>query len=259
MGSSDLIVVTDQKKTGPLAAFSYRRGVIFHDPLHHRRHSLPARWLAVDGLTALRHLRKENVDRTLGGLVLLQPAPPESMALLHNYFRLVVSSLLPTEELPDALLADHPDERFVGALHDEPGDRLILFRANCERLTVPVAWFRAQPGSSKPDPSRLSVGDWGLSLCLGDFEIASDTILYAFDPAVRKRIKARELGSDKSFGGALRRLRLSRGLTRADFAPDVSERTIARIEDGDVARPQKQKLEAIAKKLGVKPDEIDTY
>ncbi len=72
-------------------------------------------------------------------------------------------------------------------------------------------------------------------------------------------MKARQVAQDRSFGGALRRLRLLRGLTRADFEPVVSEKTIARIENGEVTTPQHDTLMAIAKHLDVQPEEIGSY
>jgi transcriptional regulator with XRE-family HTH domain len=49
-----------------------------------------------------------------------------------------------------------------------------------------------------------------------------------------------------------------RGLSRADF-PGIHEKTIARIERGEVERPHGGTLDAIAKWLGVAPEEIETY
>jgi transcriptional regulator with XRE-family HTH domain len=47
-------------------------------------------------------------------------------------------------------------------------------------------------------------------------------------------------------------------LARANF-PGLSAKTIARIERGDTGKPHGKTLAILAKKLGVKPDEIETY
>jgi hypothetical protein len=52
---------------------------------------------------------------------------------------------------------------------------------------------------------------------LDAYEAATDAILYEFDEAYRRRAKRRRLVQDRSLGGALRRLRLQKGLRRADF------------------------------------------
>jgi transcriptional regulator with XRE-family HTH domain len=72
-------------------------------------------------------------------------------------------------------------------------------------------------------------------------------------------MKEREIEHDSSFGGALRRLRLQKGLTREDFEPEISAKTIARIERGEVEEPREDTLKAIAKRLGVAPGEITSF
>ena len=74
----------------------------------------------------------------------------------------------------------------------------------------------------------------------------------------RQRMRARELKQDSSFGAALHRLRLQKGLTREGF-PRVSAKTIARIERGEVEKPHRETLEIIARKLGVRVEEIGSY
>jgi transcriptional regulator with XRE-family HTH domain len=64
--------------------------------------------------------------------------------------------------------------------------------------------------------------------------------------------------SDRSLGGALRRLRLQKGLRQSDF-PGVTAKEIARIERGEVKKPHQQTLAEIAKRMGVSADEISTY
>lgn len=74
----------------------------------------------------------------------------------------------------------------------------------------------------------------------------------------RKRMRERELNQDSSFGAALQRLRLQKHVSRQDF-PRVSAKTIARIERGEVEHPHSETLEIIARKLGVRVEEIGSF
>jgi DNA-binding Xre family transcriptional regulator len=88
---------------------------------------------------------------------------------------------------------------------------------------------------------------------------AADAVLYEFDPDCRRRIKKERLESEQSFGDSLRRLRKERGLAREDFEPAINAKTVARIEQGKVSRIQLKTLSAFAKRLGVSPEEIESY
>ena len=92
----------------------------------------------------------------------------------------------------------------------------------------------------------------------GEYEAASDAVLYEFDGDARRRMKAREREEDHSLGGSIRRLRLSKGLSRNDF-PGVDAKTVARIERGEVDTPQQQTLDALAKHLGVPIQDLGSY
>ena len=133
-----------------------------------------------------------------------------------------------------------------------------LYRANLERLAVPPDWFRSGGKGSKLNLSAFKVTDFGQTVCFGDFEIATDAILYEFDAEARKRMRERELTQDSRFGAALHRLRLQKRMSRQDF-PRVSAKTIARIERGEVKHPHSETLQIIARKLGMRVEEIGTY
>jgi transcriptional regulator with XRE-family HTH domain len=70
--------------------------------------------------------------------------------------------------------------------------------------------------------------------------------------------KKRAMERDDSFGGALRRLRLQKGLHRSDFG-GITAKEIARIERGEVKRPHPRTAALLAKRLGVPAREIPTY
>jgi DNA-binding Xre family transcriptional regulator len=141
---------------------------------------------------------------------------------------------------------------------DREDEVLVLLRGNLKPLVVPVAWFRRRSSTTVPDLGDCGITDWGHTLRLGDYEAAAAAILYDFDRDYRQRAKARAVELDRSFGGALRRLRLRRGLGRADFR-QISAKEIARLERGEVAKPRRRTLRAIVKRLGVAPGEIQTF
>ena len=79
-----------------------------------------------------------------------------------------------------------------------------------------------------------------------------------FPAAARKRIRDRMRAEDRTHGGSILRLRMMRGVRRDEFG-EVDEKTIARIERGEVKRPQRATLEGIASRLGVTVDELETF
>lgn len=194
-------------------------------------------------------------------LLCLRARRGDGHALLHATFRFVVSAdegtrLAPTAELREILGSVRRAELFVGINMSE--EAVVLYRGNLEPLIVPLQWFPTHARASRPDASALAVTDFGQTIRMGEYEIAADAILYEFDQAYRRQIKNRQLHADPSFGGALRRLRLQKGLRQSDF-PGLTAKEIARIERGEVERPRKRTLTLIAKRLGVSVAEISTY
>jgi Helix-turn-helix domain len=182
--------------------------------------------------------------------------------LLHGLFRFVVAleegvKLLPPDELPEVLASPHRDDLFIGGAVDAADRVLVLYRGNLESLVVPLAWF-ARPDGPRAEIDDFEVTDFGQTVRLGRFEAAADAILYEFDVDARRRAKQRSIEKDASFGGALRRLRRQRGLRREDFE-GISAKEIARIERGEVEKPHADTLATLAARLGVKPEEIETY
>lgn len=84
-------------------------------------------------------------------------------------------------------------------------------------------------------------------------------IAFTADGEYRRVISKKRLQEERSFGASLRRLRKQRGLRRGDFEPDISEKTIARIEQGKVQRVRQKMLAALAKRLKVEPQEISSF
>ena len=197
-------------------------------------------------------------------LLLLGEQHARQRAFVHALFRFVVteddaSHLLPREELLAALAASNRDQLFIGGTIDTDDGVVVFYRGNLEPLVVPLDWFTVSGDGTRPDPTRFAITDFGQTVKFGDYEAATHTILYDFDKDYRRQAKARQVEQDKSFGGALRRLRILRGLSQGDFEPDVSAKEIARLEKGHVKKPQTGTLKILAKRLRVKPDKIATY
>jgi hypothetical protein len=216
-------------------------------------------------VAAVRLLLAALVGRSKGDqrLLSLEPANAARHSLLHAIFRFVVSAdegirLLKVDELADVLGSPNRDELFVGVAVAPADAAVILYRGNLEPLIVPLAWFRTRPGGPKADPTNLAITDSGQTVRLGEYEAATDAILYEFDNAYRLRAKKRELERDNSFGGALRRLRLQKGLRRTDF-PGLTPKEIARIERGEVKKPHTRTVAILAKRLGVPAKQVSTY
>lgn len=185
------------------------------------------------------------------------------LGILHAFFSTVVAveegvKLLPVEELVEVLSSQNRADLFIGAATDPDADLVLLYRGDLQPLVVPLEWFRRRQGGPRPALSDVEIIDYGQGVRLGQYEAASDAILYELDPGYRRRAKEVEIEQDRSFGGSLRRLRLQRGLSRSDF-PGVSEKSIARIERGEVESPQVRTLARIAERLRVSPDEISSY
>lgn len=200
---------------------------------------------------------------SLGGALILHPIKLENLPALTTWFRRIAFStsgaFLPPDELAEALDAENRAELFLGGSIDRDSKTITLWRGNLEPLTVPFAAFETSGDGIEPDFEKLSVTDHGQTIRLGEYEAASDAILYESDPDYRRHVAKQRRQSERSFGASLRRLRNQRGLAREDFGPDVAAKTIARIERGKVQRIRAKTLKVIAEKLSVDPDDIETY
>jgi DNA-binding Xre family transcriptional regulator len=199
---------------------------------------------------------------SLGAVLLLHRPDAESLPALSDCFRKVVFSFndgfLSPEELGEVLVAENRANLFIGGTVNPISKTITLWRGNLSSLTVPFNAFEPSGTGTKPEFSEFSITDYGHTIKLGSYEAASDAVLYEFDPNYRRQQAKARIATEKTFGASLRRLRKQRGLRREDFAP-LSPKTIARIEQGKVERVHSRTLGAIAKKLGVRPEEIEEY
>lgn len=220
-------------------------------------------WVARPGPLVKLLAALDPLSKTPHRLLLIgSPKPPER-TFLRAVFESVVApnddvQLLKPDDLFEVLSAAHRANLFIGGAVIPAAKSIVLIRGDLTSLVVPFSWFVARPNGPKPDFSAFDIIDSGQTIKLGKYEAAADAVLYEFDAEFRKHEKKRRLSTDKSFGGALRRLRLQRGLGRDEF-PGLSAKTIARIERGDVKEPHGETLATIASKLGVKPDEIESF
>lgn len=199
---------------------------------------------------------------SLGTMIVLDDVPSQSIAVCSLLFRRVISEptfqLLDRGQFLEALAAPNADELIIGGMSDLASRTLSFVTGAMRTVVVPWRYFRSVPGVAKPDPHRLELADYGHTVRLGDYEASAASILYVYDAEYRKRAKAARRQKDRTFGASVQRLRRLRGLRQSDF-PTLSEKTIARIERGEVKEPEKETVEKIAGTLGVQVSDIEKY
>jgi hypothetical protein len=199
----------------------------------------------------------------MGELLTLEPPRRESVPPLFGLFDRVIGassgySWLPVKELMTVVSEQDASDRFIGGAADRQSETLALVRGNLATIVVPFAYFVESGDGTKPDFGNPSFADYGLTVALGAYEASSDGILYEFDPVYRQKLNKERRQNERTFGAALRRLRLQRGLKQGDFIP-LTAKTIARIERSEVGKPHGKTLQIIAQRLGVNADQIESY
>lgn len=245
------------KRHGPSGWTCFRsREAILDAYVSHKRAVWVARTTNMDLSFLAAHAGGLRVDRRL--LVLSRVAEVRR-ELLQALFGAVLrpQKTLPQEELTAVLESPKGRDLFIGGTVDKEAEVLVLCRGDLTQVIVPFSWFTVPEGGPRPNWDKFEVIDFGHTVKLGSYEAATDAILYDFDPDYRRRAKDKEIAGDRSFGGALKRLRLLRGLSQGDLG--LSRKQISRIERGETEKPHGATLEKIAKHLRVKPEEIETY
>ena len=217
-------------------------------------HEESASWLS-------RALASRQALRAHARLLLFCAVSPEVLSTLFSGFWAVISATqarLPDDELLDVLRSDQPGDYCIAAAYHPAEDQLVLSRGDFTIVVVALDELRSKDPGDKLDPEKLDILDSGQTIALGEYELSFDAVLYERDPGYRTRANARRVDTDKSFGGCLRRLRLLKRVPRSDFS-GLSEKTIARIERGEVSDPHERTLRKIARRLGVEPSEIMSY
>lgn len=88
---------------------------------------------------------------------------------------------LDKEQMLHAISADNAFERFIFGAYDAPNHELVLVTAESRAVRAPMSIFKSAPGNPVPDPHRLGIADWGVTIVLGEYEAASDAILHEVD------------------------------------------------------------------------------
>ena len=198
----------------------------------------------------------------VGYIVLIGAPRPEVLPALEGKFARVafvnVGGVLEKEELKTVLKSPQRRDRFVGGIVDQGAMIVTLWRGSLEAMVVPFTAFPATANGIGPDWKQFGVADYGHTLRFGEYEAATDSILYDYDPGFRRRQNQLRKATERTFGASIRRLRRQRQLTRTDFE-GLDPKTLARIERSEVAKPHQHTLKLIADRLGVNPDELGTY
>jgi len=154
-------------------------------------------WVALNNSLLMEAIEEWLPQRTsgdvLGDLLLLKSPAPSHLPVLRTLFDRVAGDeptyrLLPLDEIVTVLSEPHDVsmDLFIGGAVDQQIGALVLVRGNLERLVVPLSMFKPV-GGTKPDPKRLEFTDFGQTVKLGQYEAASDAILYEWDPDYRRK------------------------------------------------------------------------
>lgn len=220
-------------------------------------------WISFErGLTDALLRSVDWPTKSLGDVLIVHKPNLASMAVLAKCFHRVAycaeQGFLPDDELSEVLASSNRDNLLIGGTVDESSKTVILWRGNLEAIAVPFSMFPPSGDGLSADFSKFKIADCGQTIQLGDYEASTDSILYENDAEYRREVRKNQRKHDKSFGSSLRRLRKQRQLGRDDFSP-LSDKTIARIERGEVKRVQSRTMSILAKKLQVEPEEIAEY
>ncbi len=200
----------------------------------------------------------------LGFGVLVHELKSQSLPMLTSSFRGVAygtpSSFLPPVELAEVLSAENREDLFISGTVDSSTCTITFSRGNLNSLVVPFYAFQPSGNGVAPNFSDFSITDYGQTVRLGDYEAAVDAILYEYDSDYRRRLKRQRRASERTFAASLRRLRLQKKVSRSDF-PGISEKTIARIEQGETGKQniRPRTLSLVAERLGVESREIGSF
>jgi hypothetical protein len=202
-------------------------------------------------------------SRRAGYLLLMGSARAEILLTFMRRFERVVYSFsaggfLPKEELDAVLRAPDRKDRFIGGMVDKKTKTVLLWRGDLTSVVVPFPAFAETANGVRPSWDRFAVTDYGHTVKFGNYEAAADAVLYEYDREFRRRFNRNRAATEQTLGASIRRLRKQRQLTRQDF-PGIDPKTLARIERGEVERPQTDTLQSIAKRLDVIPDELGSF
>lgn len=229
-----------------------------------RSEDAKAVWIVRKGTLANRVVRGISWPSRKAGYLLLvgRPRPEVIPALERRFVRVVFAAdpddFLPSQELEAVLKSSERRDRFIGGIVDKEAQIVTLWRGDLMPFIVPFSAFAPTSNGIAPDWDRFTVTDYGHTLRLGAYEAAADAVLYEYDLEFRRQLNKTRLATEQTLGASIRRLRKQRQLTRHDF-PGLDPKTLARIERGEVTKPQADTLRTIAKRLRVPADELGSF
>ncbi len=266
MADFEITYVVDEGRTD-LGAFSALDPTILRNKRVVQRAALDGRralWIAPrkEGLWWLAETIAELAQPPRHLLLALEVFSPKSLVVLPTLFARTVCSppvrLLPRAELSEVVAWDGRADMCIGGVVEPRAGTVTLYRGDLRPITVPASRFQSTVKGVTSDLSRFEVTHYGQVLRFGNYGVSFEEVLFEYDADFRRAKKAQQISQDETFGGSVRRLRKELGLSRSAFA-GVSERTIARIERGEVKRPHGRTLYIIADTLGVDPDELGQH
>jgi len=101
---------------------------------------------------------------------------------------------LPEKQVREILLENNYQNYFIGVGVDSKEKVVVLYRANMELIVVPFSWFTSSRSKVKADFENVRITDYGNTVALGEFEAATDAILFDFDPVYRCLMGIRSAG-----------------------------------------------------------------
>jgi hypothetical protein len=201
--------------------------------------------------------------RALGDLLYLERPRPEVVLSARSFFSHVAwtdsrKHWLSPRQMFEVLTLPDAKKYLIGGVVDPQTGTLTVYRGDLSTVTVPLSVFKPTGTGLRPDPTDFRIIDGGQAIRLGSYEATADVIFYEGDPDYRRQLNERRKAQERGLGPALRRLRIQRGLRQTDFG-DVPAKTMARIERGEITKPRRHTLAAISRKLGVSPQDIETF
>ena len=96
-------------------------------------------------------------------------------------------------------MAENRSHLFLGGAVDAENEVVTLWRGDLRSLAVPFAGFPPSGDGVQPDFDAFSVVDYGHTVRLGEYEAATDAILYEFDSDYRRMLSKQRIESERSF------------------------------------------------------------
>ena len=146
---------------------------------------------------------------------------------------------------------------FIAGVADQGSQTLALTLGNMRTITVPWSMFKPSGVGLQPDFGRLSLTDYGHTVCLGEYEAAADAILYEVDAEYRRKPGRNSLPQE-DFWSVAAPFADSEGPVANRLRAAIAEDRGA-IERSEVEKPHGETLRTIADRLGVAPEEIESY